>query len=462
MRLKKHMTLPVLFRELSQLASQRSTYVMRGIVAAVFYLIAFVTVYTTLKVFQNVSSQSSISSVLGQGKTVLIGLTWAVTVGIYLIFPAMVVGTITTERENGTLDLMLITRLNPWEIVFQKLFARLVPMLSLLLLTAPFMAVAYSLGGISAGDIAMTLTSWLMTSVKLAALSIMCSSFCRSTVTAFFTTYGVLFAMTVAIPFLGIFQLGWFWVMIAGTSGGQQGMGAGGWIVLVGYLVSLGVTVGYLAIARVFIARAGRRSSGGIKASFRKVDGALEKMNRKVGKRRWGRVHASLPDFKPIAWRERAAAVVCTPRHLFRLVVAINIPFTLLLLIILAYSMTGNQRECAGFSVAMAITWVPVVLALCIYVANLMSKERSNQTMEVLLTTPLSEREILTQKLAAVPRLCIVLAMPLAVTVLFEAVVERGAKNADLSQMLGYTVWSFIFSGLYLYTVTWITFSCSL
>ena len=455
------MTLPVLFRELAQLASRRATYVSRGIVAGLLYVLGLLTLYSTLRALQNVSGMN-IQSTLGRGKGVLMGLTWMVTTGIYLILPAMVVGTITTERENGTLDLMLVTRLNPWEIVFQKLFARMVPMMSLLLLTAPFMAVAYSLGGVSFGDILMTLASWFMTSLKLAALSIMCSSFSRSTVGAFFTTYGVLFAMTVAIPFMGIFQLGWLWVMIAGVAGAGRMFGGGSWIVWGGFAVGLALTMVYLAVARAFIVRSGRRASGGIKAGFRRIDGALEKANRKVGRRRWGRATASLPDDKPVAWRERAAAVVCTPRYLFRLLALINIPMVILLFIILAFSLSNRGREAIGYSVLMAILWVPVALALCIYVSNLMSKERSNQTMEVLLTTPLSERDILKQKLAAVPRLCLVIAAPLLLTVLFETLVELSRKNADHGQVMAYALFSLIFTAIYLYAITWITFGCSL
>ncbi|NQU39780.1 MAG: ABC transporter permease subunit [Lentisphaerae bacterium] len=462
MRIKTQMTLPVLVRELAQLAARRSTYVSRGVVAGLFYAIALLSLYTTLHRL-NSASAASVRSILGGGKMVMMLLTGMVTTGIYLILPAMVVGTITSERENGTLDLMLVTRLNPWEIVFQKLFARLVPMLSILLLTTPFMAVAYSLGGVSAGDIAMALASWTMTSLKLAALAIMCSAFSRSTVAAFFTTYGILFAMTVAIPFMGFFQLGWLWVMIAGSAGMGNMFGRTGiWIILGGFAVGF-VFVGiYMALARVFIVRAGRRSKGGIKASFRRVDSAMERINRGAGRRRWGRASGSLPDERPVAWRERSAAVVCTPRYLFRLLAVINVPMVLLLLIFLVFALLKGGRESVGFSILMAIIWVPVALALCIYVSNLMSKERANQTMEVLLTTPLTAREILTQKLAAVPRLCWVIATPLIMTMLFEAAVEMSRKNANPGEVLAYAILTLVFMAIYLYAITWITFACSL
>ena len=95
MRIKKHMTLPVLFRELAQLAARRSTYVSRGLVAGIFYTIALLSLYSSLRALNSFSG-SSIQSVMGRGKMVLMVLTGLVTTGIYLVLPAMVVGTITT------------------------------------------------------------------------------------------------------------------------------------------------------------------------------------------------------------------------------------------------------------------------------------------------------------------------------------------------------------------------------
>jgi ABC-type transport system involved in multi-copper enzyme maturation permease subunit len=59
-------------------------------------------------------------------------------------------------------------------------------------------------------------------------------------------------------------------------------------------------------------------------------------------------------------------------------------------------------------------------LLVALFAASVVSQERSRQSLIVLLTTPLTAREILDQKLAGVDRLIAVLAMPLATLCLFQ------------------------------------------
>ena len=220
----------------------------------------------------------------------------------------------------------------------------------------------------------------------------------------------------------------------------------------------------YLGIARAAIARPRRHGGGGAKDVFKRMDGALERTNARVGKLRWGRAASTtLPDRHPVAWRERAAAVVCVPRHLFRMLACTNIPVAFILLMIVGVTWDNRHgRECEGFSVLMGLLWIPVTLAICIYVANLMTKERTNQTLDVLLTTPLDERHILTQKLAAVPRLCLVLMTPLILTMVVETICELRLEKVKLGQAFAYPVITLLFMGIYLYALTWVTFACSL
>lgn len=460
MRMKMRMTLPVLFRELVQLASRRGTYITRVACSLVLYGFSLVLLYNVLQRL-NRGSSIGLGSVLGNGKMVLMTLHGVVVAGCFLILPAMVVSTITTERENGTLDLMLVTRLNPWEIVLQKLFARLVPVTSLLLLAAPIMAVAYSLGGVSSGDIMATLLGWLQTSLQLGSLALMCSAIAGSTVSAFFLTYAMIFGLTVGTQILGIIGTGWFFGMVIGVMGPGNFMGMTAAHRVIAHVCSLGLVLSFIAIARSRIVRPGRRSSGGAKSIFRRLDGAMERINSKFGRVRWGAT-ATLPDERPVAWREKAAAVVHTPRHRFRLLMLINIPVGFVLLLIMANTRWTHGGEEGAFSVLMAILWVPVTLAICIYVSNLISKERANQTLDVLLTTPLTERDILRQKLAAVPPLCLVLASPLILTVLLETLYEFSPRGSSYSDDLAYPFLSLLFMGIYLYSLTWITFSCSI
>ena len=469
MRRMRHMTMPVLFRELAQLASQRSTYVVRGLCVAVFYIIGFLVLQ---EVFRSFHRQHDIRRVLGQGKNVLMGLTHVVQVAIYLMLPAMVVGSITTERENGTLDLMLVTRLSPWEIVLQKLFARLVPMMVLLSLTAPFMAVAYSLGGVSVGTIVLTLVGWLMCSLKIASMALLCSTVCKNTVGAFFVTYGLLLGMSIVLPimmmlaaeFLGPSILRFAQLFSFLPASTFRGGGPGTMLAITIQILGVIPVLACLTVARFVIVRPRRSGVGGIKNTYHRIDGLMARMSRRPARGRVRSVKQSLPGSKPIAWREQAAAVVCNPTHLVRTLLVINIPGILILLAIISQTLMGQSgsREVEGLSAYIGILWIPVALATCIYVANLMSKERANQSLEVLLTTPLTEADILKQKLAAVPRICFVLSTPILVAIATETIIEIAAPRANIGHVLGYVVCSLLFMCIYFYALTWITFACSL
>ncbi|MFN5585347.1 MAG: hypothetical protein ACK5DR_08610 [Planctomyces sp.] len=72
----------------------------------------------------------------------------------------IVAGVITMEKERKTLGLLFVTRLSPRVIVLEKPGSRLLPMLTLLLITFPMLAFAYSLGGLD--RLWLLATFWLL------------------------------------------------------------------------------------------------------------------------------------------------------------------------------------------------------------------------------------------------------------------------------------------------------------
>ncbi|MFN9037956.1 MAG: hypothetical protein ACK5YO_16755, partial [Planctomyces sp.] len=64
------------------------------------------------------------------------------------------------EKERKTLGLLFVTRLSPLVIVLEKPGSRLLPMLTLLLITFPMLAFAYSLGGLD--RLWLLATFWLL------------------------------------------------------------------------------------------------------------------------------------------------------------------------------------------------------------------------------------------------------------------------------------------------------------
>ena len=141
-RLVAYVGLPLLAKELLEQAARKRTYIVRVVYAALLFFAASLFFYETLKV-----GTASPLAVLGRGKdlfAILVGLQFA---GIYSFMPAMTCAVLTHEKERASLQLLFLTRLGPWTILFEKLTSRLIPMFGFLLLSLPLLAFAYTLGG---------------------------------------------------------------------------------------------------------------------------------------------------------------------------------------------------------------------------------------------------------------------------------------------------------------------------
>src|SRR6185437_13152816 len=89
------------------------------------------------------------SQIFGRGFAPFNFLVSAQMAAIFLFLPPMMAAAIAQEKERDTLGLLFLTDLTPWELILQKYVGRLIPMLTLLFLSLPLLAVAYSLGGVS-------------------------------------------------------------------------------------------------------------------------------------------------------------------------------------------------------------------------------------------------------------------------------------------------------------------------
>jgi ABC-type transport system involved in multi-copper enzyme maturation permease subunit len=155
--------LPLLRRELSELSARRRTYVFRVLSAVV--IVAGV-MWKTSVVFRDLELNSPgpawsfPARVLGWGERLFTELAEVLFVAVQLLMPALVSGAITMEKERNTLGLLFVTRLSPLMIVLEKPGSRLLPMLTLLLITFPMLAFAYSLGGLD--RLWLLATFWLL------------------------------------------------------------------------------------------------------------------------------------------------------------------------------------------------------------------------------------------------------------------------------------------------------------
>ena len=440
--------LPVLRKELIEQANRKRTYVLRALYAAALFTATVGAFYTLALELGN-----DPLGLLGQGRWMFEFVFWVQIGAIYLLLPAMLAGTITTEKERDTLALLLLTELRPWEIILQKLLGRIFTVFTFMLLSLPLLAVAYAFGGVSSGRLGVAAYVLLLTCLQVGAVTIMCSAFFASTAVAFMAVYIILGPLYFTVPFLEEMRITNFNARGEDWPTFFPALPALKQVATMGYAATLKnvwqdtwsswfLTLIALVLARRFlITRALRRPRNIVRAIFRVLDQFFTTVNRIfAGGIILIRDRGELPDRLPVAWMERTRRAIGKPHHLARIAVLTEVPTVLLCIIVL----TGSRIYSLGevLSVMLFIAWPIVVLWLSIQAAGAFATERSRQTLNVLLATPMDTRQIIREKTIVLWNFAAVLALPLATIYLVEAAYEHrlgggyslyGGRQGDFS-----------------------------
>jgi len=303
-----------------------------------------------------------------------------------------------------------------------------------------------------------------------ASIGLLCSSWFATTVAAFIASYvltGLLAVFSVmfmdgiyAVQFTPFFL--WMEIFTPNNSGNGNDWytlpESGGLLQTFKQLMFVGsttapslfVTAILVLLARVFlIRRAFVSSSSALLKLFKIVDGFFTRLNdRTTGGVVLMKDYSSLPTFDPVAWRERSKKSLGKARYLFRILVVVEGPT---LFICLGAARMSDRTDFSGLRGLLQLVWVIATMILAMKGATVIAAERVRETLEALLSTPLTAREILTQKIAGMKRLMVILAIPVLSVHLTLLLL-----NVDL--------WSMISSGSFtqIFCVLWYSASCVL
>ena len=178
----------------------------------------------------------------------------------------------------------------------------------------------------------------------------------------------------------------------------------------------------FLVLARLFVVRrAFVPARNYLMALFRSLDGLFVRMNENSVTKGIVLIReaTTLPDDAPVAWRETTKKSMGTLRYLFRIFVATEIPVVVGCILTIGFSYDASRL--GGVTAMLFLLWFVSVLLVSVKATSLVSAERSHQTLDVLLTPPLTARDIVIQKFRGVRRLMFVLAVPFITIFLFEA-----------------------------------------
>lgn len=464
--LRPRLSLPLVRKELVELANRKRTYAIRTIYAILLFASALLMLYDIL----NNRGANPIYA-LGRGRELFEMLVILQFMGIYIFLPALVCGAITGEKEANSLQLLLITDMRPWEILLSKLLSRLVPMFTFLLLGLPLLAIAYAFGGVTPQSLVAAVVFLVAAVLQVGALSLMASAWFTTTSSAFIGSYliglAVYFGPICVIgaasallqlyppPFSGellFYHIPMFCYFDLGFRWGAPASYLDIALRAVPPLITTGI---FLLVARlVFVRRALLPPKSALRALFTLFDRIFDRANRVTGGVVLIKDRGSLPGNRPVTWLEVHQRALSKARYLIRIFVLLEIPVVVVITLMLAL----DPRRSSGGEVLSALLMFifPIAgLMMCVQAAGAFAAERRRQTLDVLLTTPMTGPQIVREKLAAMTRLMLVLALPLVTVVLFEAWWEHGQSRygystVTMSGTLGYLTTSLLCIFIYL------------
>jgi ABC-type transport system involved in multi-copper enzyme maturation permease subunit len=124
---------------------------------------------------------------------------------ILLVTPSSVAGAISGERQRQTWDLLLITRLSTFGIVWGKLASGVAFQILLMFSALPIFSLVFLFGGVSPGDIFHVYLVSVLTALFVGSISIFISSISRRTATAIIIANLVTLVLALGLSLLEVF-----------------------------------------------------------------------------------------------------------------------------------------------------------------------------------------------------------------------------------------------------------------
>ncbi len=114
---------------------------------------------------------------------------------ITLVTPALTAGAISSERERQTIDLLFVTRIPPFSIIWGKLLASMSFVVLLLLLSVPIFSLVFLFGGIELDQVLYSFLVTIVAAFALGLIGIAFSTWLRRTLAATVASYMAAFLL---------------------------------------------------------------------------------------------------------------------------------------------------------------------------------------------------------------------------------------------------------------------------
>lgn len=147
------------------------------------------------------------------GRGIFTALMFLQTLMISVLAPSSTAGTISSEREKQTLDLLAVTPISSVAIVVGKLLSALTWVFVLILASIPVTALVFVYGGVAPDDVVRGYLVLFVTAIAFGALGTFFSSLVRRSGAATGLTFVAVMIATVGLSFV------WVFLRVTSTSG---------------------------------------------------------------------------------------------------------------------------------------------------------------------------------------------------------------------------------------------------
>jgi ABC-type transport system involved in multi-copper enzyme maturation permease subunit len=404
---------PILDKELRVLSRRKRYYVLRFVYLAVLIVFTAV-VFNTVTSSDSVIYTSSRASEAGMAITLfMISFQFFLSQVLSVIFLSTA---ICEEIHKKTLGILMTTPITSLQIVLGKLFSRLLLLFLLLALALPLLAVIRIFGGIP-WNILITSFFIIFTSALFAgSVSLFFSIFCRSAIQSlgrsilfFILLYSlpqivILIYLTVGInlsySFININFINPFVALSANLASlaGARTILSGSWLVCCLFMTT--GTVFFIFLSTVFVRRAARAQITGqslFLTSRKERKQAEQAEQAQVGVKAVSKI---IPvKGPPVLWKDLRLRAL-DYRKLRNIIGSILFVIALLLTYGLCFYYNALEENSAHIAF-LCVYLIGGLFSSAAAAASSITGEKEKQTWELLMSTSISDRRIVLEKIAA-------------------------------------------------------------
>ena len=138
------------------------------------------------------------------GQALFLWLVLFQMVLLAFITPALTAGAVSSERERQTIDLLFVTKLPAFSILWGKLLASMSFVILLLLLSVPIFSLVFLFGGIELDQVLIAFLVTAVAALTLGIIGLACSTVFKRTLPATVAAYGVAFVLLAGSLLFGL------------------------------------------------------------------------------------------------------------------------------------------------------------------------------------------------------------------------------------------------------------------